>query len=117
VFGIFEGWRTLPEHCGGAAASFVDFLEMDLRGGACTWGWWRLFLFFCLWICSTNVGTMVGVCEQGGFVKNGKIPRVGGECCWRTELERFFGAVDRDVDGDELHRERSVRGRRGRGRD
>jgi len=24
-----------------------------------------------------NVGTLVGVCEQGGFVKNGKIPRVG----------------------------------------
>ncbi|MGA9758323.1 MAG: NCS2 family permease, partial [Candidatus Sulfotelmatobacter sp.] len=24
-----------------------------------------------------NVGTLVGVCEQGGFVKDGKIPRVG----------------------------------------
>jgi AGZA family xanthine/uracil permease-like MFS transporter len=24
-----------------------------------------------------NVGTLVGVCEQGGFIKNGKIPRVG----------------------------------------
>src|SRR5207253_5776620 len=23
-----------------------------------------------------NVGTLFGVCEQGGFVKNGKIPRV-----------------------------------------
>jgi AGZA family xanthine/uracil permease-like MFS transporter len=24
-----------------------------------------------------NVGTLVGVCEQAGFIKNGKIPRVG----------------------------------------
>ena len=24
-----------------------------------------------------NVGTLMGVCEQGGFIKNGKIPRVG----------------------------------------
>ena len=24
-----------------------------------------------------NVGTLVGVCEQGGFVKDGRIPRVG----------------------------------------
>ena len=24
-----------------------------------------------------NVGTLVGVCEQGGFMKDGKIPRVG----------------------------------------
>ena len=24
-----------------------------------------------------NVGTLVGVCEQGGFIKGGKIPRVG----------------------------------------
>ena len=24
-----------------------------------------------------NVGTLVGVCEQGGFIKDGKIPRVG----------------------------------------
>jgi AGZA family xanthine/uracil permease-like MFS transporter len=24
-----------------------------------------------------NIGTLVGVCEQGGFIKDGKIPRVG----------------------------------------
>jgi len=27
-----------------------------------------------------NVGTLVGVSEQAGFVKNGKIPGVGGPC-------------------------------------
>ena len=31
----------------------------------------------CSSILFDNVGTLVGVCEQGGFVKDGKIPRVG----------------------------------------
>jgi len=36
--------------------------------------WPAAFLFVDLF---DNVGTLVGVCEQGGFIKNGKIPRVG----------------------------------------
>ena len=54
---------------------------------------------------------MVGVCEQAGFVKDGKIPRVGGnvlaDAC-RHDIRRG----DRDVDGDELYRERGRSRRR-----
>lgn len=39
-----------------------------------------------------NVGTLVGVCEQGGFVKNGKIPRVG-KALVADAVGTMFGAV------------------------
>src|SRR5258707_1041762 len=51
------------------------FLKMDLRG-ALHLGLVEIIFIFLFVDLFDNVGTMVGVCEQGGFVKDGKIPRV-----------------------------------------
>ncbi|HEY6766519.1 MAG TPA: NCS2 family permease [Candidatus Sulfotelmatobacter sp.] len=39
-----------------------------------------------------NVGTLVGVCEQGGFIREGKIPRVG-RVLLADAVGTIFGAV------------------------
>jgi len=39
-----------------------------------------------------NVGTLVGVCEQGGFIKDGKIPRVG-RVLLADAVGTIFGAL------------------------
>lgn len=48
-----------------------------------------IFLFVDLF---DNVGTMVGVCEQAGFVKDGKIPRVG-KALLADGIGTIFGAM------------------------
>ena len=50
-----------------------------------------VFVFFFVDLFD-NVGTLVGVCEQGGFVKNGKIPRVG-KALVADAVGTMFGAV------------------------
>ena len=52
------------------------FLKLDFRG-ALHLGFLEIIFAFLFVDLFDNVGTLVGVCEQGGFVKEGKIPRVG----------------------------------------
>lgn len=52
------------------------WLKLDLRG-AMHLGLLEIIFAFLFVDLFDNVGTLVGVCEQGGFVKDGKIPRVG----------------------------------------
>ena len=52
------------------------WLQLDLRG-ALHLGLLEIIFVFLFVDLFDNVGTLVGVCEQGGFVKDGKIPRVG----------------------------------------
>jgi adenine/guanine/hypoxanthine permease len=52
------------------------FLKLDFRG-ALHLGFLEILFAFLFVDLLDNVGTLVGVCEQGGFVKDGKIPRVG----------------------------------------
>jgi adenine/guanine/hypoxanthine permease len=52
------------------------WLQLDLRG-AVHLGLLEIVFVFLFVDLFDNVGTLVGVCEQGGFVKDGKIPRVG----------------------------------------
>ncbi len=52
------------------------FLQLDLRG-AIHLGFLEILFAFLFVDLFDNVGTLVGVCEQGGFIKDGKIPRVG----------------------------------------
>ncbi len=52
------------------------FLQLDLRG-AIHLGFLEILFAFLFVDLLDNVGTLVGVCEQGGFIKDGKIPRVG----------------------------------------
>ena len=52
------------------------FLKLDFRG-AIHLGFLEVLFAFLFVDLFDNVGTLVGVCEQGGFIKNGKVPRVG----------------------------------------
>jgi adenine/guanine/hypoxanthine permease len=52
------------------------FLKLDFRG-AFHLGFLEILFAFLFVDLFDNVGTLVGVCEQGGFIKDGKIPRVG----------------------------------------
>jgi adenine/guanine/hypoxanthine permease len=76
LFGILRGlthwptaWLSIP-HPGGT------FLQLDLRA-AVHLGLFEIVFAFLFVDLFDNVGTLVGVCEQGGFVKDGRIPRVG----------------------------------------
>jgi len=51
-------------------------LKLDFRG-AIHLGFLEILFAFLFVDLFDNVGTLVGVCEQGGFIKDGKIPRVG----------------------------------------
>jgi len=50
------------------------FLKLDLRSAAKLGLGELVFVFFFVDLFD-NVGTLVGVCEQGGFLKDGKLPR------------------------------------------
>jgi adenine/guanine/hypoxanthine permease len=52
------------------------FLQLDFHGAAHL-GLLEILFAFLFVDLFDNIGTLVGVCEQGGFVKDGKIPRVG----------------------------------------
>ena len=51
-------------------------LKLDIRG-ALHLGLFEIIFAFLFVDLFDNVGTLVGVCEQAGLVKDGKIPRVG----------------------------------------
>jgi AGZA family xanthine/uracil permease-like MFS transporter len=76
LFGILRGlthwptaWLSMPHPAG-------TFLQLDLRA-AVHLGLFEIVFAFLFVDLFDNVGTLVGVCEQGGFVKDGRIPRVG----------------------------------------
>ena len=62
------------------------FLRLDVRG-ALHLGLFEIIFAFLFVDLFDNVGTLVGVCEQAGLIKDGKIPRVG----------RVLMAVGRDA--------------------
>ena len=63
------------------------FLKLDLRG-AMRFGLGELIFVFFFVDLFDNVGTLVGVCEQGKFLKNGKLPRAS-----RALLADAFGTM------------------------
>lgn len=52
------------------------FLQLDFRA-ALRLGFLEILFAFLFVDLFDNVGTLVGVCEQAGFIQDGKIPRVG----------------------------------------
>jgi adenine/guanine/hypoxanthine permease len=52
------------------------FLQLDLRG-AIHLSFLEILFAFLFVDLFDNVGTLVGVCEQAGFMKDGKLPRAG----------------------------------------
>src|SRR6202795_1254580 len=91
VFGIFRGLAHLPEHWMALPHPSSTFLKMDLRG-ALHLGLVEIIFIFLFVDLFDNVGTMVGVCEQGGFIKDGKIPRVG-RMLLADGIGTIFGAM------------------------
>src|SRR5579885_3610411 len=76
LIGILRGMGKWPAAIFSLPHPAATFLKLDLRG-ALHLGLFEIIFVFVFVDLFDNVGTLVGVCEQGGFVQNGKIPRVG----------------------------------------
>lgn len=76
LFGILRGISTWPRAIFAMPHPTSTLLQLDFRG-ASHLGLLEILFAFLFVDLFDNIGTLVGVCEQGGFVKEGKIPRVG----------------------------------------
>jgi len=76
LLGILRGITNWPAGIFSMPHPSSTFLQLDFRG-ATHLGLLEILFAFLFVDLFDNVGTLVGVCEQGGFVKDGKIPRVG----------------------------------------
>ena len=76
LFGIIRGIASWPSGLVAMPHPSSTFLQLDFRG-AMHLGLLEIIFAFLFVDLFDNVGTLVGVCEQAGFIKNGKIPRVG----------------------------------------
>jgi len=76
VLGIFRGIARWPSAIVSVPHPSLTFLKFDLRA-ALHLGLFEIMFIFLFVDLLDNVGTLVAVCEQAGFVKDGKIPRVG----------------------------------------
>lgn len=76
LLGILRGMAAWPTAIFSLPHPSATFLQLDLRG-ALHLGLLEIIFIFLFVDLFDNIGTLVGVCEQGGFVVNGKIPRVG----------------------------------------
>ena len=76
LLGILRGMAAWPAHILSLPHPEATWLKLDLRA-ALHLGLFEIMFVFLFVDLFDNVGTLLGVCEQGGFVKDGKIPRVG----------------------------------------
>jgi len=85
--GIPLGLMTWPAHIFSLPHPSGTFLKLDL-GSATKLGLGELIFVFFFVDLFDNVGTLVGVCEQGGFLRDGKLPRAS-----RALLADAFGTI------------------------
>ena len=76
VVGFARGIAHWPAALVSMPNARATLLALDLRG-ALHLGLVEIVFTFLFVDLFDNVGTLVGVCEQAGFVKDGRIPRVG----------------------------------------
>jgi len=76
LFGIVRGIASWPSGVVAMPQPSSTLLQLDFRS-AMHLGLLEIVFAFLFVDLFDNVGTLVGVCEQAGFIKNGKIPRVG----------------------------------------
>ncbi len=74
--GFVKGFAHWPSSLIALPHPGSTLLQLDLRG-ALHLGLLEIIFAFLFVDLFDNVGTLVGVCEQAGFVVDGKIPRVG----------------------------------------
>jgi AGZA family xanthine/uracil permease-like MFS transporter len=85
--GIPLGVSHWPAHLFSWPHPSGTFLKLDLRSATKIGLGELVFVFFFVDLFD-NVGTLVGVCEQGGFLHNGKLPRAS-----RALLADAFGTI------------------------
>ncbi len=88
---IFRGMAKWPAAIFSLPHPSATWLQLDIRG-ALHLGLFEIIFVFLFVDLFDNVGTLVGVCEQGGFVKDGKIPRVG-RALLSDAVGTIFGAL------------------------
>jgi len=76
LLGIFRGMSHWPSALVSVPHASLTFLKFDLHA-ALRLGLFEIMFIFLFVDLLDNVGTLVAVCEQAGFVKDGKIPHVG----------------------------------------
>jgi len=91
LLGILRGMASWPAAIFSLPHPSATWLQLDLRG-ALHLGLMEIIFVFLFVDLFDNVGTLVGVCEQGGFVKDGKIPRVG-RALVSDAVGTIFGAL------------------------
>ena len=87
LIGIPLGLTTLPSHVFSWPHPGGTFLKLDFRSAFKLGLGDLVFVFFFVDLFD-NVGTLVGVCEQGGFLRDGKFPRAS-----RALLADAFGTM------------------------
>jgi len=87
IAGIPLGLAHWPEHLFSLPHPEGTFLKLDLAGAAKLGLGDLVFVFFFVDLFD-NVGTLVGVCEQGKFMRDGKLPRAS-----RALLADAFGTM------------------------
>jgi adenine/guanine/hypoxanthine permease len=91
LLGILVGRAHWPSAIVSLPHPSATLLRLDVRAAA-RLGLFEIIFAFLFVDLFDNVGTLVGVCEQGGFVKDGKIPRVG--CALLADaVGTIFGAL------------------------
>src|SRR5260370_34063699 len=91
LLGILRGMAQWPTAIFSWPHPSYTWLQLDLRG-AMHLGLLEIIFVFLFVDLFDNVGTLVGVCEQGGFVQDGKIPRVG-RALVSDAVGTIFGAL------------------------
>jgi AGZA family xanthine/uracil permease-like MFS transporter len=91
LLGILRGLTKWPTAIFAMPRPSSTFLQLDFRG-ASHLGLLEILFAFLFVDLFDNVGTLVGVCEQGGFITDGKIPRAG-RVLVADAVGTIFGAV------------------------
>ena len=76
LFGLLRGIAHRPNAFISMPHPWGTLFQLDLRG-AVHLGLLEIIFAFLFVDLFDNIGTLMGVCAQAGFVKDGKIPRVG----------------------------------------
>jgi adenine/guanine/hypoxanthine permease len=91
LFGIFRGLSYWPTAFLSLPHASATFLKLDIPA-ALHLGLAEIIFIFLFVDLFDNVGTMVGVCDQGGFLEDGKIPRAG-RALLADGIGTVFGAL------------------------
>ncbi|MCU1297732.1 MAG: guanine permease [Acidobacteriaceae bacterium] len=91
LVGMLRGISKWPSAIVSMPHPSATFLQLDLHS-AIHLGFLEILFAFLFVDLFDNVGTLVGVCEQGGFIKDGKIPRVG-RALVADAVGTIFGSV------------------------